>query len=183
MRPSLNRRELLAAQGGAGLASLGLDRIHVPARASSANEKLNIAVIGCGGQGAENLKQVSARNTEARDLPRLVAGEARVSCTRRPRPDHDVLVRRRSETFCRPGWWPQARRQRRDRGRHQGNPLLGRMDRRRLGPTARGSVPRLQTTSLVGTSCSRAEPSPGMATRLPGRSPRLSAASTASRPG
>jgi len=65
MRPSLNRRELLAGLGGAGLASLGLDRIHVPARASSPNEKLNIAVIGCGGQGAENLKQVSGQNIVA----------------------------------------------------------------------------------------------------------------------
>jgi len=66
---------------------------------------------------------------------------------------------------------PLGRAVRTRSGRHQGNPLLGRMDRRRLGPTARGSVPRLQAASLVGTSCSRAEPPPGMATRLPGRSP------------
>ena len=65
MRQSLNRRELFAGLGGAGLASLGLDRIHGSARASSPNEKLNIAVIGCGGQGAENLKQVSGQNIVA----------------------------------------------------------------------------------------------------------------------
>ncbi len=65
MSHSLNRRELLAGLGGAGLASLGLDRIHVSAQASSPNEKLNIAVIGCGGQGAENLKQVSGQNIVA----------------------------------------------------------------------------------------------------------------------
>ncbi len=64
MRSSLNRRELLAGMGGAGLTSLGLDRIRVPARAAT-NEKLNIAVIGCGGQGAENLKQVSGQNIVA----------------------------------------------------------------------------------------------------------------------
>ncbi len=65
MSHSLNRRELLAGLGGAGLASLGLDQVHVSARASSPNEKLNIAVIGCGGQGAENLKQVSGQNIVA----------------------------------------------------------------------------------------------------------------------
>ncbi len=65
MRHSLDRRELFAGLGGAGLASLGLYRIHVPAQASSPNEKLDIAVIGCGGQGAENLKQVSGQNIVA----------------------------------------------------------------------------------------------------------------------
>ncbi len=39
MSHSLNRRELLAGLGGAGLASVGLDRIHDSARASSPNEK------------------------------------------------------------------------------------------------------------------------------------------------
>ena len=55
----------------------------------------------------------------------------------------------------------------------EGNALLGRVDRRRLGPAARGSVPRLQAASAVGTSCSRAKPSPGVAPRLPGRSAGL----------
>ena len=61
MKQALSRREVLASLGGVGLASLGLERIGVPARATSPNDKLNIAVIGCGGQGAENLKEVSGR--------------------------------------------------------------------------------------------------------------------------
>ena len=61
MKQALSRRELLSGLGGAGLASLGLDRLPIPAQASSPNDKLNIAIIGCGGQGAENLKQVSGR--------------------------------------------------------------------------------------------------------------------------
>jgi predicted dehydrogenase len=65
MKRSLNRRELLSGLGGVGFGSLALDQIHVPARASGPNDKLNIAVIGCGGQGAENLKQVSGQNIVA----------------------------------------------------------------------------------------------------------------------
>jgi predicted dehydrogenase len=65
MRRSLNRREALLRLGGAGLASLCLDRIHIPAWASSPNERLNIAVVGCGGQGAENLKHISGQNVIA----------------------------------------------------------------------------------------------------------------------
>jgi hypothetical protein len=48
-----------------GLASLTLDRIQVTARASSPNEKLNIAVIGRGGQGAANLNRASGENIAA----------------------------------------------------------------------------------------------------------------------
>lgn len=65
MKQALSRRELLAGLGGVGLASLGLDRIGVPARATSPDDKLNIAVIGCGGQGADNLKLVSGQNIVA----------------------------------------------------------------------------------------------------------------------
>ena len=67
---------------------------------------------------------------------------------RQSRPDHAFLVRRRPEASGGPGWGPQARRQRRDRCRDEGNPLIGRVDRRRLDPIARGSVPRLQAASL-----------------------------------
>ena len=65
MKQSLNRRELLAGLGGVGLMSLGLERVGIPARGNSPSEKLNIAVIGCGGQGAENLKEVSGQNIVA----------------------------------------------------------------------------------------------------------------------
>jgi predicted dehydrogenase len=62
MRRQWSRRDVLGGLGAAGLARLGLEAIRIPARASSPNDRLNLAIIGCGGQGAENLKQVSAQN-------------------------------------------------------------------------------------------------------------------------
>ena len=49
----------------AGIAGLGLGKISSPVRAGSPNDRLNLAIIGCGGQGAENLKQVAAENIVA----------------------------------------------------------------------------------------------------------------------
>jgi predicted dehydrogenase len=57
-----NRREVLAHLGGAGIAAAGLRGNSAPARSTSPNDRLNLAIVGCGGQGAENLKQVSAQN-------------------------------------------------------------------------------------------------------------------------
>src|SRR4051812_38798383 len=65
MRRQWSRRDVLGGLGAAGLAGLGLEAMRLPTRASSPNERLNLAVIGCGGQGAENLKQVSAENIVA----------------------------------------------------------------------------------------------------------------------
>ena len=65
MRRQWSRRDVLSGLGAAGLASLGLEVTRIPSRASSPNDRLNLAVIGCGGQGAENLKQVSAENIVA----------------------------------------------------------------------------------------------------------------------
>ena len=79
MRHSLNRRKMLARLGGAAITSLGWDGIQVPgsARAGSPNDKLNLAVIGCGGQGAENLKQISGENIVALcDVDDELAAEA-----------------------------------------------------------------------------------------------------------
>src|SRR5687767_536730 len=63
MRSSINRREFLkqSAVTGAGL-WLGN---HGLARAQSPNEKLNIAVVGVGGQGGGNLGQVASQNIVA----------------------------------------------------------------------------------------------------------------------
>ena len=59
MRTSLSRRAVLRnlASVGAGVwIATGLGR---GGESASPNEKLNIAVVGCGGQGGENLKQVA----------------------------------------------------------------------------------------------------------------------------
>jgi predicted dehydrogenase len=65
MSQQLHRREMLrrAAMAGAGiwLAVPGRSR----AQNVSANEKLNIAVVGCGGQGGENLNRVAGENIVA----------------------------------------------------------------------------------------------------------------------
>ena len=65
MKRQWSRREVLGRLGAAAFASPGLEAIQRPARASSPSDRLNLAVIGCGGQGAENLKQVSAENIVA----------------------------------------------------------------------------------------------------------------------
>jgi predicted dehydrogenase len=49
----------------ARLGIAGLSASVSSARALGPNERLNLAVIGCGGQGAENLKQVSGENIVA----------------------------------------------------------------------------------------------------------------------
>jgi predicted dehydrogenase len=58
-----SRRHFLA-QLAAG-AALGARPVLAPARMISPNEKLNLAAIGCGGQGAENLQRVSGENIVA----------------------------------------------------------------------------------------------------------------------
>ena len=122
-----------------------------------------------GARPAARRRSSSPRRAEARDLPGLVAHEARVPGDRRPRTDHPALVRRRPETVRGAGRRPQARRQRRHRRRHEGDALLGGVDRRRLGAAARGAIPRLQAARAVAAAGPGAEPPPGMARRLPGR--------------
>ncbi len=56
-----NRREALATMGTAAAAALGMQGQAVPRPA----DKLNLAVIGCGGQGAENLHRVAGEKIVA----------------------------------------------------------------------------------------------------------------------
>jgi predicted dehydrogenase len=51
--------------GAIGVASVGWSKVATTGRGASANGKLNIAVVGCGGQGAENLARVAAENIVA----------------------------------------------------------------------------------------------------------------------
>src|SRR6516225_7108061 len=63
MANRLNRREMLASMGAMGLGALDGHSVLADDRASDA--KLNLAVIGCGGQGFDNLRQVAGENIVA----------------------------------------------------------------------------------------------------------------------
>src|SRR2546423_15050772 len=67
MANNLTRRELIkSATMAAGIAAIGGEWTEGEATASrSPNERLNIAVIGCGGQGASDLGNVSRENIVA----------------------------------------------------------------------------------------------------------------------
>src|SRR5207244_12877148 len=58
-RSKLSRRQFLAAATGAALAAPAV------LRAQNPNNRLNIAMIGCGGRGAANLAAVSGENVVA----------------------------------------------------------------------------------------------------------------------
>ncbi len=59
----LNRREMLGT--GAALATAWWVGTSTSSRAESPNDKLNIACIGIGGQGAANVSGVSSQNIVA----------------------------------------------------------------------------------------------------------------------
>src|SRR5437773_12377719 len=61
-RRPLNRRTFLAASAAAASTLFAAPRI---IRARSLNEKLNIAMIGCGGRGGKNLQEVRDENIVA----------------------------------------------------------------------------------------------------------------------
>src|SRR5579884_3924688 len=63
MAESLSRRQALGRLGALGAGALALGRPAAFARAP--REKLNLAVVGCGGQGAENLRHVAGENIVA----------------------------------------------------------------------------------------------------------------------
>jgi len=65
MRQQLTRRQALARLGTAGAAALGLRSAPAFARSRSAHDKVNLAFVGCGGQGFENLKQLTDENIVA----------------------------------------------------------------------------------------------------------------------
>jgi predicted dehydrogenase len=77
MVQKLNRRQVLGRLGVMGAGAFGLGCLPTPAHGRAPQEKLNLAVIGCGGQGAENLHQVSGENIVALcDVDERRAGEA-----------------------------------------------------------------------------------------------------------
>ena len=65
MPQTLNRRQALRRLGAMGVGALGLVQPVTSARARAPEEKLNLAVVGCGGQGLENLRQVAGENIVA----------------------------------------------------------------------------------------------------------------------
>jgi predicted dehydrogenase len=62
--PMLTRRTLLRTTAAAG-AAICLPRMNLLAAGKSPNEKLNIAIVGCGGRGGENLPGVAGENIVA----------------------------------------------------------------------------------------------------------------------
>ena len=48
-----------------GIASVGSSEVSMTAAGASPNDKLNLAIVGCGGQGAENLDKVAGENIVA----------------------------------------------------------------------------------------------------------------------
>jgi predicted dehydrogenase len=72
-----NRRQALQRLGMSGIAATGLVGVRTSTRAGNLNDRLNLAVIGCGGRGAKNLNQVSAENIVALcDVDQKRASEA-----------------------------------------------------------------------------------------------------------
>jgi predicted dehydrogenase len=65
MRHQWNRRQVLVRLGAAGMAATGLGRGPARARTGGPHDRLNLAIIGCGGQGAENLSKVAGENIVA----------------------------------------------------------------------------------------------------------------------
>jgi predicted dehydrogenase len=65
MIQKLNRRQVLGRLGVLGAGALGLGGLPPLAQARAPEDKLNLAVIGCGGQGAENLHRVAGENIVA----------------------------------------------------------------------------------------------------------------------
>ena len=62
---SATRRQFLTHLGAAGAVAAGLRASPAPARTRSAADRVNLAIVGCGGQGGENLKEVGGENIVA----------------------------------------------------------------------------------------------------------------------
>ena len=65
MVQKLNRRQALGRLGVLGAGAVGLGGLPPLAQARAPEDKLNVAVVGCGGQGAENLRRVAGENIVA----------------------------------------------------------------------------------------------------------------------
>lgn len=77
MQKALNRRDLLKSSAILFTAGVWSTTSAVTNKAESSNEKLNLAVIGLGGQGAVNLKAVASQNIVALcDVDEERAGKA-----------------------------------------------------------------------------------------------------------
>src|SRR5690242_5094163 len=63
MRGRWDRRQVLRHLGATGIASIGA--ASVTARGAGPNDRLDLAIVGCGGQGAENLDKVAGENIVA----------------------------------------------------------------------------------------------------------------------
>jgi predicted dehydrogenase len=65
MRGRWNRRQVLRHLGATGIVSVGAGAASMAARGAGPNDRLNLAIVGCGGQGAENLDKVAGENIVA----------------------------------------------------------------------------------------------------------------------
>jgi predicted dehydrogenase len=65
MRDRWNRRQVLRHLGAMGMASVGSGGAFATAQGAGPNDRLNLAIVGCGGQGAENLEKVAGENIVA----------------------------------------------------------------------------------------------------------------------
>jgi predicted dehydrogenase len=65
MRDQWNRRQLLRGLGAIGIAGAGSGLGAISARGERVREKVNLAFVGCGGQGEENLDKLSKENVIA----------------------------------------------------------------------------------------------------------------------
>src|SRR5262245_33172226 len=77
MRGQWNRREVLRHLGATGVASVGSGGLATFSRGAGLNDRLNLAIVGCGGQGAGNLDQVAGENIVALcDVDEMRAADA-----------------------------------------------------------------------------------------------------------
>jgi predicted dehydrogenase len=60
-----DRRQVLRHLGATAIAGVGSGRISMTARGAGPSDRLNLAIVGCGGQGAENLDKVAGENIVA----------------------------------------------------------------------------------------------------------------------
>src|SRR5262249_7882427 len=61
----LNRRQVLASMGAMGVGVLGPGRLSAFLQQPASHDKLNLAIIGCGGHGFDNPRLVSGENIVA----------------------------------------------------------------------------------------------------------------------
>ena len=65
MRYRWNRRQVLRHLGAMGIAGIGSGTVSINALGAGPNDRLNLAIVGCGGQGDENLDKVAGENIVA----------------------------------------------------------------------------------------------------------------------